>query len=130
VNNKNLLKQKRIAQTELINIMPESMTVNVPVMVSDGFGGTIPDPAGTTDEVTIKYRVFHEQSGPAGLSESPGGLSTNLLRAIMSDWKNDLTAAANGTITSAGKNYRIGVVDTLQMFGGVFGYQAPLIEES
>lgn len=130
VNNQFLLKQKRDAQRLLIAIMPESMTVSTPVVVSDGFGGTMPDPAGSVTTSSLTYRVFHDSGQVQELGESPAGLSTNLGRAIMTDYNNDLTAAEGATITSSGRSYRIGKVDTLQMFGGVFGYQAPLIEES
>ena len=121
-----MLSQQKKAQTQLINVSLEDSTMLVKAQVDNGFGVLVDNPADAGTEVKIKYRVFHEKAGPNGDKESPAGLSTNLSRAIMTDYKN--VPQVNAVITYESKKFRIGRVDPLKKFGGIYGYQAPLIE--
>lgn len=126
MNNKSQLKQQRKMQIDLINVSPETMAIVTYNQIDNGFGVMVDNLSSPLGTVTLKYRVFHEQKRPDGNSESPGGFSTNLSRAIMTDYLNDLTQAQDLSITYEGAKYKIGAVDPLKKFEGVYGYQAPL----
>lgn len=121
------LSQLRSAQTRKVNINPLTVNISrITATVSDGVGGQVEDPYGTPVPGSLTVRVCHEKKGPMGDESSPVGLSTNLGRMIISNYKNK--PLQGDIIPFEGINYKVGVVDPLIKFGGLIGYQAPLIE--
>lgn len=125
--NFSLLSQKRKAITAQINLNPEFIIIYRATMVDDHSGGMVEDPTGAKTPYNIKCRISHEQSGPDMDDNKSSGLSTNLSRFIMTDYMNIIFKGDQFT-DSYGRSWRIGPVDLLDKFGGVAGYQAPLIE--
>lgn len=129
MNNANLLRQARKAIMQKIALSPSVINMITTPLVSDGFGGTIPDPFGVPTSVSKTVRISHQRSQVPENETKNTGLSTNLSRFVLSDYKTLLTEGCE--ISSyAGKKYKIGVVDTLENYGGIIGYEAPLIEGS
>jgi hypothetical protein len=129
LTNKSLLKQARNGLKRLINESPEIILIYRKKLVDDGFNGCVEDPFDSgcpPDE--IKCRLSHEQSGPDKLQNAPSGLSTNLLRYITVDHKTTIYEGDTFESEKTRKRYKIGAVDPLIKFGGVYGYQAPLVE--
>lgn len=128
MNNAELLKQARKSVIALIKESPIKITVKRFPLVDDGSGdGTlVPDPYGTPDDYTMTVRISHERRQPANLGSAPAGLSTNLSRFVMVDYKT--TIYQGDTFEALGKYWEIGPVDPLMKFGGATGYQAPLRE--
>ncbi len=121
------LKQQRSGFTRNINIDPIIISVSrITSLVSDGVGGLVEDPYATPTVVSLTVRVVHEQKNPEPVSEGSAGLSSNLGRMVLSNYKNEI--AQYDVIPYEGRNYKIGIVDPLRKFGGVYGYQAPLVE--
>ena len=56
-------------------------------MISDGFGGLMEDPAGTTYTYKFRVRISHQKSSVPASSSSPIGLATNLQKMITIDYK-------------------------------------------
>lgn len=125
--NQSMLTQIRKAHQTQININPEFIIIYRPVMVDDHSGGVCEDPSGAKTPVNIKCRISHEKSGPDMDENKSAGLSTNLSRFIITDYLNIIYKGDQFT-DSYGRSWKIGPVDTLDKFGGVTGYQAPLIE--
>lgn len=127
--NNNLLRQARKAIQHKIKLSPTVLNMITLPLISDGFGGTMPNPSGPPVDVPIKVRVSHERNQVPKNEEKNTGLSTNLSRFVSSDYKTVITEGLE--ISSyEGKKYKIGAVDTLEKYGGIIGYQAPLIEGS
>ena len=125
--NETALIQKRKSVQDQISIDPEYIVIYRTVLVDDHEGGLCPDPFGSKDPVNIKCRISHEQSGPNMDQTKGSGLSTNLSRFINTDYLNIIQQGDQFT-DSLGKSWKIGPVDPLKKFGGIVGYQAPLIE--
>jgi hypothetical protein len=94
--------------------------------IDDGYGEQTLDVDGTPTSHRVKCRIFHERSQIPDDNETPAGISTNLQRAIMTDYKNIIKE--HDTFTWIGSEWEIGPVDTVVQFGGTVGYQAPLRE--
>lgn len=129
MNNDNLLKQARKAIISKIALSPSIITMISYPLISDGFGGTMPNPNGTAVTSTKTVRISHQRNQVPINELKSTGLSTNLSRFILSDYKTPLTEG-HEVSSHGGKKYKIGVVDTLEKFGGIIGYQAELIEGS
>lgn len=95
-------------------------------MVDDGFGGTVENPYDSGTPTTLKCRLFLDKRGPEGYEGNSIGLDAFGSWGILSDYKNEIFE--NDTFEARGRRYRIGVVTELNRFGGIVGYQAPLIE--
>ena len=128
MNNAVLLKQARDGIRRLINENPETIIIYRKELKDDGFGGLIEDPFGDETPHTIKCRLSHEKKFPGNLYPSPSGFTTNLSRFILVD--HTVTIYEGDLFEAIDKEYRIGAVDPLLKFGGIIGYQAPLIEAS
>lgn len=124
--NQGLLNQKRKGLQAKININPTAIIIYSKPMVDDGFGGLIENPYGTPIPRNVKCRLSHEQSGPDTEVNAPSGLSTALVRFILTDHNNKIYK--DELFEALGKGFRIGAVDELNKYGGVIGYQAPLYE--
>lgn len=121
------LKQFRDAIKQKILDCPESITITRYQTKDNGFGVLVQDYTKTPESLgPYNVRISHEQSGPDKMVESPNGLSTNLQRFILSEYS--VVISENDTFTALGKKYKIGPVDPLKKFGGIAGYQAPLID--
>jgi hypothetical protein len=126
--NLQMLKQARDGIQRLINESPEIITIKRQALIDDGFEGQVENPFGTPTEYKIKCRLSHERKFPGNFQTAPVGLSTNLARYILVNYK---TVIYEGDVFEAiGKGFRIGVVDILKKFDDtkIIGYQAPLIE--
>ena len=129
-NNKQHLKQVRKGFIDLINESPITLYKQVYPMVSDGKGGMIENPFGTPTNVSIKCRISHERGIIVPKNNTTAnGFSTNLERFVQVDYKTTITNGMN-LKDFEGVVYKIGAVDPLIKFGGIYGYQAPLIEGS
>lgn len=126
VTNRVFLAHARRAVKALINESPESIIIQRQPMADDGFGGQVPDPFADPVTVNLKVRISHERSQPASLDSTSAGLSTNLQRFIMTDHKADIQAG--DVFEALGRSWRVGPIDPLMKFGGVTGYQAPLMD--
>jgi hypothetical protein len=129
MNNANLLRQARKAIIHKIALSPSTITIISYPLISDGFGGTMPNPMGTAISSSKTVRISHQRNQVPENELKNTGLSTSLSRFILSDYKTPLT---EGTDVSSylGKKYKIGAVDSLEKYGGIIGYQAELIEGS
>ena len=97
-------------------------------MIDDGSGdGTlVPDYKGIPTPIKMTVRLSHERRQAPDFSPVQAGFSTNLSRFIMTDYKTEIYRG--DYFEAIDRGWRIGPVDTLEKFGGVIGYQAPLIE--
>lgn len=127
-NNRAFLKQSRDGIKKHIDESPSIITVWRKAMKDDGFGGTVEDPFSDPSDDTFKARLSHEQKGPELSNEVPPGLSTNLSRFILVDYETTIYEGDYFKDAILNKSYRIGPVDPLVKFGGIIGYQAPLLE--
>lgn len=98
-------------------------------LISDEFGGTMPNTAGVAVNSKMTVRISHQRNQVPANELKNTGLSTNLSRFILADYKTVITEGFEIS-AYAGKKYKIGAVDTLIKYGGTIGYQAPLIEGS
>jgi hypothetical protein len=121
------LKQTRDAQRKIIRENPSRITLSRQPTTTDPITGeTVQDPTGTPTTHSIWCRITHERRMVADNEQNPAGLSTNLQRMIMTDWEN--IPQENDTFTWNGRGYQVGPVDPIWKFGGIVGYQAPLME--
>ncbi len=124
MNLKPLLKQARQGQKSLVNESPETVTYrknntsNLPI----GWAGS------DYTDIDIKVRISHERSVAAENVPTPAGMSTNLQRFMT--WTHEIDyLQINDIITdSKGKKWKLGAIDPLEKFGGIYGYQCPLEE--
>jgi hypothetical protein len=128
MNQKQRLKQARKGIKFSINESPETGIIYRKSLKSDGFGGLIEDPFGEEEINIIKYRLSHEKKLPGNYEPSPAGFTSNYQRFILVDYETIIYENDVFESEQAQKRYKIGVVDPLIKFGGVIGYQAPLIE--
>jgi hypothetical protein len=124
----NALNQARRGIKNLINEDFEFVTINRKPMVDDGYGSKIEDPTGDPVPYEIKCRISHQKKFTDKYNVSPPGMSTNLSRFIFVDFE---TIIYEGDIFESeriAKSFKIGIVDPLEEYGGIIGYQAPLEE--
>lgn len=127
LNKKFMLKQSRAGFTENVNQNRSKITTTrQPVTTDPITGDTVPDPTGTQTTHTLYCRITHERAQVPDDTENPAGLSTNLQRMLMSDWKN--VPVEHDTFTIDLGTFEIGPVDQIYLYGGIIGYQAPLQE--
>jgi len=121
------LQQARDGIIAQIAVNRSTVTLKRNELVSDGFGGYVDDPTGSSCEThKIKCRIPHESKGPMETQSSPAGFTSKLARYIMVDYK---TMILEGdTFDWKGKQFEIGPVDPLYYNDEVIGYQAPLKE--
>lgn len=124
--NASALKQALAGIAAKIQENPTTIIILRQPMVDDGFGGTIPDPFGTATENVYTVRLSHERSQVPENEPVPAGLSTNLQRFILTDHLADIRQ--DDVFDALGRSWKIGPVDPLYAYGGVKGYQAPLLE--
>jgi len=124
VNNPAALAQLRKGFDAQIAMSPDVVTGSRLPMIDDGFGGTVPDPAGTPVPFTIEGRLSHERNGVNSVHEVPSGLDTAL--SLFLQWRWNVTVKEGEVITARGRQFRVGVVDPIKKFGGVYCNQAPL----
>lgn len=115
-----LLKQARRGQTALVSENRQTMSVEI--------SGDPADPwsAATTKE--FSGRISHERSGPVDLAPGTAGLSTNLVRFLSVEYTVDFLIVGSLITDQNGKKWKLGPVDPLEKFGGIYGYQIPLEE--
>lgn len=127
MNNRGSLKQARFGQTHRIGIDPMKMNVSRRTATkTDSTGKPVIDYTQPPATVSLTVRVMHEASGPVPLGPAPAGQSSNLGRMVMSDYRNVIQT--DDLLVYEGVQYKVGKVDTLRKFGGIYGYQAPLTE--
>lgn len=123
--NRTLLKQARFGYKKLIQESPTTITLRRLPLVDDGFGGFVEDPLGIPLETSKTVRIAHERAIISKVGESPSGLQTDLSRYLL--WEHNVDIRENDTFDEI-QGYRVGKPDPLKKFGGIYGYQAPLIE--
>lgn len=107
-----------------IRLNPARVTIHRLNMVSDGFGGIIPDPLGEPDTFDATVRISHESASVPSLSDASIGLSTNLSRFILADHRTKIQEGDR--FNHIGYGWEVGFVDPLMHGSQVIGYQAPL----
>lgn len=125
VNNRMMLGQMREAFAFHIAQSPDTVSIRRRPLVPDGFGGMVTDPFGATTVVTMVARLAHERFGVQDQQVQPVGLDTAMSLFIIWPW--DLTVNENEIIEARGRLFKVGVPDALKKFGGIQGWQAPLI---
>lgn len=120
------LKQARDGIASKIRENPTIIIILRQPMIDDEFGGMIPDPFGTPTENVYTVRLSHERSQVPENEPVPAGLSTNLQRFILTDHLADIRQ--DDVFDALGRSWKIGAVDPLYAYGGIKGYQAPLLE--
>ncbi len=118
------MSQARDAIRAQIDRNPARVTIQRQQLVDDGYGGQIPDPLGVPDTFPVKVRVAHEASSVPELSGAPTGMSTNLSRFILADYRTEIKEGDR--FNYLGYGWEVGFVDPLQYEGKIIGYQAPL----
>lgn len=118
------LDQLRKGFDRLIADSPDSITLRRPTMVDDGFGGQVADPSGATTTVLFVGRLSHERNIVNRSELVPSGLDTAL--SLFLSWRWDQTVNEGETIEARGRVFKVGVVDPIKKFGGVYCNQAPL----
>lgn len=125
MDNRMALKQAREAYAFHIAQSPDTVTGARAAMVPGGFGGMVPDPFGTKVPFTVTVRLSHERHGVSQQQETPAGLDTAL--SLFLQWPWNVTFLENDIITARGRKFKVGPPDALKKFGGIQGWQAPLI---
>jgi hypothetical protein len=126
--NRELLAQARKGIQKLIDENKTTIIIYRKSLIDDGFGGEVEDPSDEGTPITIRCRISHEKEGPEKLNSAPPGLSTNLSRFIMVNYKTLIFENESFEDDTIEKSFKIGPVDPLRKFGGTTAYQAPLIE--
>jgi hypothetical protein len=122
-----MVNQARDGIRRLIEESPESVVFYRSALVDDGFGGQTPDPTGAKVAIVSQHvRISHQNAVIPDFTSVPPGLSTNLSRYVLCDYRVDIET--DDTFSAFGRGWRVGAVDVLKKFGEVIGYQAPLIE--
>jgi hypothetical protein len=119
-----LLNQARESIKSLIAESPSIASFSYVPLVNNGFGTMIPDPSGTAVTYTERVRLSHEQSGVQTNETTPAGLGSSYSMFILTEYGSRIYE--NMIITTDGVKWKVGVVDKLKKFGGVYGLQAPL----
>lgn len=121
-----LLNQARASIKLLIAESPSIASFSYVPLVDNGFGTMIPDPTKTAVTSKERVRLSHEQSGVQTNEETPAGLGSSYSLFILTEYSSRIYE--NLVITADGLKWKVGVVDKLKKFGGVYGLQAPLIK--
>lgn len=124
--NASALKQACAGVAAKISENPTTIIILRQPMIDDGFGGMIEDPLGDPQELVYTVRLSHERSQVPENEPVPAGFSTNLQRFILTDHLADIRQ--DDVFDALGKSWKIGPVDPLYAYGGIKGYQAPLLE--
>lgn len=93
-------------------------------MIDDGFGGTMPDPSAPGSTYTASVRISHEKITVQENQPNPVGLSTSFGKFVLTDYS--CPVQENDVISDGTDSYRVGPVDQLVRYDGVFASQAPL----
>ena len=119
------MSQARDGIRAQISQNPARVTIYRVKMIDNGFGGLMPDPLATPEQAKVTVRIAHEALIQVPkLESSPIGLSTNLGRFILADYKTEIQEGDR--LNYIGYGWEIGVVDPLVYGEKIIGYQAPL----
>lgn len=118
------LKQLRDSIKKQIKENESSITGTRLPLISDGFGGMMPDPSGTATNYTAKVRISHERPAVQENEINPVGLSTSFGKFVETDYS--CPCQEYDVINDGTDNYKVGPVDQLVRYGGVFASNAPL----
>lgn len=111
-----------------INENPSTIILYRKPMTTSKLGGQVVNPFGTDIESIVKCRISHEKASVPVNKEVPVGFSTNLERFIETDYLNPIYEGEIFEYEPLGKSFRIGPVDQLRASGGIYGYNATLME--
>jgi hypothetical protein len=121
------LSAARKAFTSRVNLNPSRLTLTRQATTTDPItGNDVQDPSGNYTYPIVTARIQHERATVPENEDSPAGLSSDLERMIMSDYKNEIKT--DDVFTWQGLKFKIGKVDPVYQYSGLVGYQAPLIE--
>jgi hypothetical protein len=121
-----LLDQARKGIKKLIDVNKSIIIIYRKALVDDGFGGLIPDPFGEPIPHSVRCRISHDQVHAPTMQSAPSGFSSDIVRYILIEHNQDIVV--DDVFNYNGREYKIGLVDPLEAFGGIIGYQAPLQE--
>jgi len=120
------LRQARDMIQGIIDESPVSVIVYRDVFIDNGFDRLVADPFHVGAPQNLRGRISHEKKAVEAVATTSAGLSTALSRYFLTNHKTEIR---EGEVFEAiGKRWRIGPVDVLRKFGGIVGYQAPLVE--
>lgn len=118
------LNQAKESIVKLIAESPSIASFSYVPIVDNGYGTMIPDPTVTSVTIKERVRLSHEKIGIQTNEETPAGLGSSYSMFILT--KPDSKISENLVITADGMKWKVGVVDKLKKFGGVYGLHAPL----
>lgn len=83
-----------------------------------------PNPFSGTTTLSFTGRLSHERAGVRPVEQVPSGLDTAL--SLFLQWAWNVTVNENEIINARGRLFKVGAVDPIKKFGGVYCNQAPL----
>ena len=121
-----LLELGRKGIKKLIDVNKSVIVIYRKPLVDDGMGGLVEDPFGEPVAHSVRCRISHDQVHPPTMQSAPSGFTSDIVRYILIEHNQDIVT--DDTFDYNGREYKIGLVDPLEQFGGIIGYQAPLQE--
>lgn len=115
-----LLKQARNGMKALINENSQVLSIALSADPTDPWAGTTAP--------TFRGRISHDKPGPDNLSKGNAGLSANLDRFLSVEYDVDFLVVGSIITDQNSKDWKLGAVDPLEKFGGIYGYQVQLEE--
>jgi hypothetical protein len=116
-----MYKQVKNGFDNNIKLNESTISITRKALVDDGNGNLVPNPYDSSPTVVSrKCRLSHERNNPEPLGEVPSGFDSGLYRMIL--WSTDQDIQENDRFD----DYRVGPVDSLSIYGKVYGYQASL----
>jgi hypothetical protein len=113
-----MLKQARKGQSALVNENPQTITTAFRIDTTDTWSATI--------DKAFTGRIAHERRIVPEVSAGTAGMSTNLQRFLTTGYEVDFLQIDDIVTDQNGDKWRLGAIDPLEKFGGIYGYQAPL----
>ncbi len=114
------------------HLVDESPTVTVMFrrkLIPNRLGGMTTDPYGEPAEVIVRFRIAHDRQSPPEIGSQNGAFFTSDHNRIATwEWNTDIKEGDAFTDSDLDKRFVFGQVDALRKFGGIVGYQAPLME--
>lgn len=121
-----LLKQAKDMIRRSINESPTTITLTVYPTKDNSFGEQVPDLDAAGTEISRVVRISHESGVVSKFQTYDAGLDSNNGLFLLADHTFD--GIEGQTFTYDSRTWRIGNLDTLRKFGGVYGYIGQLIQ--
>ncbi len=120
---------QRESIASLIRESPTTAIIRRKKSIPNGLGGTTLDPYCEAVDIKVTFRVAHERRQPPEIGAVNGAFFTSDHHRIATwEWNTDIREGDAYMDVDIGKRFVFGLVDALRKFGGIVGYQAPLME--